>query len=156
MKKLFIISITVFYLSLSATATPSSFGAGHNNATSEDVKRETREAAETTKAFLQQKKEEYQKKAEAKLKRLQYKIKKFHSSAERAETKNREKLSKTADELKKKQEATREKLNELKTTSFEMWDKIKTELESALSDLESTYKRAVSPAEKKSNNPVSK
>jgi hypothetical protein len=114
-----------------------------NYVTSEDVRRETKEAAKTTGTYLEQKKQRYEKKAEDKLRRFEDKVKNFYVRVEKKSEQAKEKIEASVDELKKKGEQAKAKLRNLKDSGVETWDKAKAELDAMLNDLERSYHRTV-------------
>lgn len=116
----------------------------NKNVSSSDVKRETREAAETAGDYLLWKKGQYQKKAEDRLRRIENNVKKLYARAENKGIKLKEKMSSSADTLRKKSDKAKEKLKDLKASGEEKWETAKTELDAMIKDLEQSYKRTVS------------
>lgn len=111
---------------------------------SEDVKRETGEALETTKTYLAQQKEKYQKDAESTLNDLNDKIKGLQSKAEQAGTDTKSKYNEIIEGLRKKQGEAQNKLNDLKSKSADAWEDIKSGMDAALENLKNSYNEAVS------------
>ena len=111
---------------------------------SEDVKRETGEALETTKTYLAQQKEKYQKDAESTLNDLNDKIKGLQSKAEQAGTDTKAKYNEIIEGLRKKQEEAQNKLNDLKSKSADAWEDVKSGMDAALENLKNSYNDAVS------------
>jgi len=111
---------------------------------SEDVKRETGEALETTKTYFRQEKERYQKEVEATLNELNDKIKGLQSKAEQAGTDTKAKYNEIIEGLRKKQGEAQSKLNDLKSKSVDAWEDNKSGMDAALENLKNSYNDAVS------------
>ena len=111
---------------------------------SEDVKRQTGEALETTKNYLIQKKEEYQIQLEDKLNELENKIKDLQAKVANAGEEAKAKYNEMIEALQKKQQEARNKLKELKSASADAWEDVKSGTEAALEDLKKAYNAAVS------------
>jgi len=112
--------------------------------TGEDVRKESKQALETTGEYLRQKKEEYRVKAEEELNDLKKKVAELQTEVKESGAGAREKLGRELEELKKKEQTAREKLNELEETSAEKWEEFKSDMDAALQDLQESYRKAVS------------
>ncbi|MCR4291516.1 MAG: apolipoprotein A1/A4/E family protein, partial [Candidatus Kuenenia sp.] len=111
---------------------------------SEDVKRETGEAFETTKTYLKQEKEKYQKGAESTLNDLNDKIKGLQAKAEQAGSDTKAKYNEIIEGLQKRQGEAQNKLNDLKSKSADAWEDVKSGMDAALENLKNSYNDAVS------------
>lgn len=109
-----------------------------------DVKQEAKEAAKTTKEYLAQQQEKYLKQAQEKLNDLDKKIADLREQAEKQTGELQQKLSKEADGLKKQANALKEKLAAMKDASGDAWKKLKSGVDSAVTELEKAYKQAES------------
>ncbi len=105
----------------------------------EDVKRESKEALEATKTNTLQKKEEYQKKATTELARLRDWIRDLEDKVKRAGAESKAFFNKAMAELDRQREAARKKLDELKSASAEAWEKLRAGMDAALEDLKKSY-----------------
>lgn len=112
--------------------------------TSGDVKRETQEALEATKQFTQQKKEEYQTVLEGELLDLEQKITALRQKAADAGVLKMGQYDEDLAALQKKKETMQQQLKMIKSVSAAKWQEMKTDLDSAMTDLKDAYKRAVS------------
>jgi septation ring formation regulator EzrA len=114
--------------------------------TSADVKKEAKEAIETTKAYSLQQKEEYQKQMEAKLQDFDREIQslqdKVKSGASALKEDSIAKFNQSMEELSKKKQAVAEKLNELKSESGKAWEDTKSGVDNAMDELGKAYDRA--------------
>ena len=110
----------------------------------QDVKKETREALEATKEFTLQQKEDFQKKIQAELDRMQKQIDRLRAKADDAKTEAQADLNKAIAELQKRKDAAGKKLQELESASEHAWGNLKSGLNTAMEDLEKSYKRALS------------
>ncbi|MGW8303323.1 MAG: hypothetical protein ACWGNO_14700 [Desulfobacterales bacterium] len=114
--------------------------------TSADVKKEAKEAMETTKAYTLQQKEEYQKQIKAKLEEIDREIQALQAKAQSRATELKEEskaeLNQAMEGLLKKKQAAAEKLNELKSASGKAWEDIKSGVDKAMDDLNKAYDQA--------------
>ncbi|MDR4505088.1 MAG: hypothetical protein MRK01_09900 [Candidatus Scalindua sp.] len=111
---------------------------------SEDVKRETGEALETQKTYLEQQKEKYQKGAESTLNDLNDKIKGLQAKAGQAGSDAKAKYNEIIEGLQKKQGEAQNRLNDLKSKSADAWEDVKSGMDAALENLNNSYNEAVS------------
>jgi len=118
--------------------------AGKGEVTMEDVKKETKEAAETAGQYAMQKKEEYQKALEDKLEAYDEKIDDLSAMAGKAIGDAKTEMEKSIDELKAKRDSAAEKLDELRGSSGEAWEDMKTGMDKAMDDIEKAYEEAKS------------
>jgi predicted nucleic acid-binding Zn-ribbon protein len=109
-----------------------------------DVKQETTEAAKTTKEYLAQQQEKYLKQAQEKLSDLDKKITDLQKKAKKQTGELQQKLSDRADGLKKKADAVKDKLAAMKNASGDAWEKLKSGVDGAMTELEKAYKQAES------------
>lgn len=135
------IFLSLFFMTSCSKKTPEKV---ETQVSSEDVKRETGEALETTKTYLKQEKEKYQKEVEATLNDLNDKIKALQAKAEQAGTDTKAKYNEIIEGLRKKQEEAQNKLNDLKSKSADAWEDVKSGMDAALENLKKSYNDAVS------------
>jgi uncharacterized coiled-coil DUF342 family protein len=109
-----------------------------------EVKQEAKEAAKTTKEYLAQQQEKYFKQAQEKLSDLDKKITDLQQKAKKETGELQKKLSEQADGLKKQADAVKEKLAAMRDVSGEAWEKIKSGVDGAITELEQAYKQAES------------
>ena len=133
--------VPLFFMTSCSKETPEK---GEIQVSSEDVKRETGKALETTKTYFRQEKERYQKEVEATLSELNDKIKDLQSKAEQAGTDTKAKYNEIIEELRKKQEEAQSKLNDIKSKSVDAWKDNKSGMDAALENLKKSYNDAVS------------
>jgi len=114
--------------------------------TSQDVKKEAKEAMETAKAYTLQQKEEYQKQIEAKLQALDREINELQTMAQSKATglkeESKAEFNQTIEELRNKKQAAAEQLDKLKSASGKAWEDIKAGVDSAMDDLSAAFDRA--------------
>ncbi len=101
------------------------------------------EQNEQTEGYQSQK-EGYQKKAEAKLKEFKVKLEELKVKAAGLKDESKAKFDQEMKVLKKKEAAANKKLGELKTASAKTWEKIKTDLDKAIEDLNRQYNKMMS------------
>jgi Skp family chaperone for outer membrane proteins len=107
--------------------------------TSEDVKKETKEAYDTAVEYSKQQKEEILRKMQAKLDQYKQNIEKLKIKTELMSEGLKADFDRRVDELQEKQEAAEEKLSELKSSSGKAWSEIKEGLDQAMLDLDQAY-----------------
>jgi len=110
--------------------------------TSKDVKQKATEAVQTAKEYLAQQQEKYLKEAQEKLNNLDKEISDLRQQAEKQTGEVQQKLSGQADSLQKKLEAAKAKLAAMKDASGDAWKKLKSGMDSAVDELEKSYKQA--------------
>ena len=110
----------------------------------QDVIKETKEVLEATKEFTLQQKGDFQKKIQAELDRMQQQIDHLRTKADHAKTEAQVDLNKTIAELQRRKDAAGKELQELESASEKAWGNLKSGLNTAMEDLEKSYKRALS------------
>ena len=114
--------------------------------TSEDVKKEAKEAMETAKTFAQQQKEEYLQQIEGKMKEfdrdMQELLVKAQFRATDLKEESKAQFDQSMEELRNKKQAAAEKLNELNSASGKAWEDIKSGMDSAMDELSKAFDRA--------------
>ena len=110
-----------------------------NGVTSEDVKKETKEAYETAVEYSKQQKEEILRQMQAKLDQYKQNIEKLKIKTELMGQGLKADFDRRIEELQAKQEAAEEKLSELKSSSGKAWSVMKEGLDQAMVDLEQAY-----------------
>jgi len=108
----------------------------------EDVKKETKEAVDTTKEYTVQQKEEFQKKMRAELDRMQKQIDHLKAKANRAKKEAQAELNHAVEELQEQKDAAGKKLKELESATGKAWGDLKSGLNATMEELEKSYKRA--------------
>jgi len=107
----------------------------------EDVKKETKEALETTKEYTVQQKEEFQKKMRAELDRMQQQIDHLTAKAHRAKKETKAELNHAIEELQEQKDAAGKKLKELESASGKAWGDLKSGVNNSMKELEKSYKQ---------------
>lgn len=120
--------------------------------TSEDVKKETKEAMETAQAYTQQQKDEYLQLMNAKLEEINRELQeltdKTQSKASEMKEEARAELNRNMETLRSKKQEVAQKLDELKSASGSAWEDIKSGMDAAMEDLNQALTRARSHFEK--------
>jgi len=111
---------------------------------SEDVKKETKEALEAAKELTVQQKEEFQKKMRDELDRMQKEIDRLVFKANQAKKETRAELNKAIGELQQKKDATARKLQDLESASGNAWNDLKSGLNASMEEFEKSYAKAKS------------
>jgi F0F1-type ATP synthase membrane subunit b/b' len=107
-----------------------------------DVKKEAKEAYDTTKAYTQEQMKTFREQMETRLAEYKKEIDQLQAKAGSlggdAKTKAEQQLA----ALRQKQDEVSEKLKELGSSSGKAWEQIKSGLETAMADLGKAYKKA--------------
>lgn len=109
----------------------------------EDVKKEAKEALETTKAYTQEQMQAFRKQMEIKLNEYGEKIDQLEAKAEELGGDVKAKAEQQLTELRQKRDEVSEKLKELGSSSGNAWDQLKSGIDAAMKDLGSAYKKIV-------------
>ena len=110
--------------------------------TSEDVRRDARQAAQTAAEYSQQTKEEFQKNLEAQLKELEAKIAKLREKGGSLKDQAKADWDRKMADLETKRDAARAKLAEVGRSSAEAWKDIRKGAQSAYDDLDKAFRDA--------------
>jgi predicted RNase H-like nuclease (RuvC/YqgF family) len=141
MKMVWSVMIMVFLGAVIVTGCKKSEKSG-TEVTSQEVKKEAREAYETTMVYTEQKKEGYQKQIEAKLKEYDRKIEELEARAKKLKKQAREEINKEIRMIKKERQDLARKAEEMKTASGKAWEDIKAGVDKAAADLEKAIGKA--------------
>ncbi len=109
----------------------------------QDVKKEAKEAYDTTKAYTQEQIQAFQQETEDKLAQYKKDIDQLQAKAERFEGDAKAKAGPELTILRQKRDAVSEKLKDLSSSSADAWGQIKFGVDAALADLGSAYEKAV-------------
>lgn len=112
--------------------------------TSEDVKKETKEAYATAVEYSKQQRDEFQRKMQAKLDEYRKRIYELQIEAEEMSAQVKANMNRRLEDLEAKREAAEEKLEQLKSSSAKAWAEIKEGLDKAVKDLDQAYQDASS------------
>jgi len=108
----------------------------------EDVKKEVKEAYDTTKAYTQEQMQAFREQTEIKLNEYKEEIDKLQAKAEKMGGDAKAKADEQLTALDQKREVLAEKLKELSSSSGNAWEQLKTGIDAALEDLGNAYKKA--------------
>ena len=108
----------------------------------EDVKKEAKEAYDTTKAYTQEQMQAFREQTEIKLNEYKEEIAKLQAKAEKMGGDAKAKADEQLTALDQKREVLAEKLKELSSSSGNAWEQLKTGIDAALEDLGNAYKKA--------------
>jgi predicted RNase H-like nuclease (RuvC/YqgF family) len=109
----------------------------------EDVKKEAKEAYETTKAYTQEQMQAVRKQMETKLDEYGEDIDKLQAKAEQLEGDAKAKAEQQLTALRQKRDAVAEKVKELGSSSGSAWEQLKSGVDAAMEELADTYKKVV-------------
>ncbi len=112
--------------------------------TKEEVKKQAAETMEKAKAYAEQQKQEYTKQAQATLDDLSKKIDQLKEQAKTAKGEAQTKIEAGLADLKVKQDQAKKKLQELGGPTGAAWEKVKTGVDKAVTDLQKAYNDASS------------
>jgi predicted small lipoprotein YifL len=108
----------------------------------EDVKKEAKEAYDTTKAYTQEQMQAFREQTEIKLNEYKDEIDKLQAKAEKMGGDAKAKADEQLTALNQKREVVAEKLKELSSSSGNAWEQLKIGIDAALEDLGNAYKKA--------------
>ena len=108
----------------------------------EDVKREAKEAYDTTKAYTQEQMQAFREQTEIKLNEYKEEFNQLQAKAEKMGGEAKAKADEQLTALHQKREVVAEKLKELSSSSGNAWEQLKTGIDAALEDLGNAYKKA--------------
>ena len=108
----------------------------------EDVKKEVKEAYDTTKAYSQEQMQAFREQTETRLAEYEQEIDQLQAKAEKLGGDAKAKAEQQLTALRQKQDAVAEKLKELGSAGGNAWEQIKSGIETALEDLGKAYKKA--------------
>ncbi|MBA2485814.1 MAG: hypothetical protein H0V35_06905 [Nitrospira sp.] len=138
-------------LTLCATGTlltiaPGTVAAGDRQQPSaaDRIVRDTKDAAEATKAYTIQQKEAFQKAIQKELNEMQVKIADLQKKTSAASVEARADLRKAIQELEKKKDLARKKLEEVNESTTAAWSTLKEGITTAVTDLRKSYTEAIS------------
>lgn len=109
----------------------------------EDVKKEAKEALETTKAYTQEQMQAFRKQMEIQLNEYGKKIDQLEAKAEELGGDVKAKAEQQLTDLRQKRDEVSEKLKELGSSSGNAWDQLKSGIDAAMGDLANAYNKAV-------------
>jgi DNA-binding transcriptional regulator GbsR (MarR family) len=107
----------------------------------EDVKKDVKQAYDTTKAYTQEQMQAFREQAEARLAEYEKNIDQLQAKAEKLEGDAKAKAEQQLTQLRQKRDAAAEKLKELGSSGGNAWEQIKSGVEAALEDLGNTYQK---------------
>lgn len=108
-----------------------------------DVKQETKEAYEATKAYTQEQIQAFRQLTETKLGEYDKKIDQLRESAEKLGGDAKVKAEQQLAALRRKRDAVTEKMKELGDSGGSAWDQFKSGVDAAMEDLARAYNNAV-------------
>jgi ElaB/YqjD/DUF883 family membrane-anchored ribosome-binding protein len=108
----------------------------------QDVKKDTKQAYDTTKAYTQEQIQAFRQQTETKLNEYEKDIDQLQSKAEKLRGDAKVKAEQQLTALRQKRDAVLKKLKELSSSSGNAWDQIKSGIDATMKDLEDTYKKA--------------
>ena len=111
--------------------------------TSEKVKKEAKEALDTTMDYAQKKSREYQEKIKESLKDYDKKMDELKAKSATMTEEAKADFNKTMEQLKEKKEAASKKLQELKKPTGKAWEDVKAGVNEAMADLKEAYEKAI-------------
>ncbi|MFN0197530.1 MAG: hypothetical protein ACKVT0_12365 [Planctomycetaceae bacterium] len=113
-----------------------------NKVTTEDVRRDVGQAADTAAEYSRQTKEEFQEKLDARLKELDGEIAKLREKGSELKDDAKANWERKMADLETKREAARAKLDEVSHSSAEAWKDIQKGAQSAWDDLDKAFHEA--------------
>jgi TolA-binding protein len=111
---------------------------------SEDVKKEVRDASEGSLAYMQHQRDEYQKQIEAQLKKYDQKLDELEVKAGAVKQEAKALLNQQIQALREKQRAAHDELDKLSTATGKAWEDLQSGTDAAMDDLAKAYHEALS------------
>jgi len=111
--------------------------------TAEKVKKEAKEALDTTMGYAQEKSREYHDKIKESLKDYDKKMDELKAKSATMTEEAKADFNKTMEQLKEKKEAASKKLQELKKPTGKAWEDVKAGVNEAMADLKEAYEKAI-------------
>jgi tRNA U34 5-carboxymethylaminomethyl modifying GTPase MnmE/TrmE len=108
----------------------------------EDVKKEAKEAYNTTKAYTQEQMQAFREKTEARLAEYKKEIDELQTKAEKLGGDAKAKAEQQLTALRQKRDEVSQKLKELSSASGNAWEQVKSGIDAAMEDLGDAYKKA--------------
>ena len=110
---------------------------------SDNVKKEAKEAYEATKAYTQEQMQAVRKQMETKLDEYGKEIDQLQAKAEKLEGDAKAKAEQQLAALRQKRDAVSEKVKDLGSSSGNAWEQLKAGIDAAMEDLGNAYKKVV-------------
>ena len=108
----------------------------------EDVEKEAREAYDATKAYTQEQMQAFWEQMETRLAEYKKEIDKLQAKAEKLGGDAKVKAEQQLTALRQKRDEVSEKLKELRSSSGNVWQQLKSGIDAAMEDLGNAYKKA--------------
>jgi hypothetical protein len=124
------------------TPTEQSSAPTENSATASDVKKEVKDAAATTKSYIDKNKDQFIASVDAQLKTLDASINDLGHKTEGLKDDTKVQAEKVLDGLREKRGELSQKLDELRKSSAQSWQEIKSGFSAALTDFEKSLEEA--------------
>lgn len=139
MKKLLCLA-TAGLLTITLTGCPQATTA--RKVSTEDVKRETREAVDTAKQFASQKKAEYEKQLQQQLDEMDKDLQQWRAKADKATGDAKAEMEKKLKALQEQRDALAGKIKDLGKDSGEAWEEMKKGIDKAWGELKEGFDKA--------------
>lgn len=110
---------------------------------SDDVKKEAKEAYEATKVYTEEQMQAVRNQMETKLDEYGKEIDQLQAKAEQMKGDVKAKAEQQLTELRQKRDAVAEKVKELGSSSGSAWEQLKSGIDAAMEELANTYKKVV-------------
>ena len=111
---------------------------------SEEVKKEVKEAYSATKSYTQEQMQSFREETETKLAEYEKDIDQLQAKAEKLEGDAKAKIDQQVAEMRQKKDVVSEKMMALGTSSKNAWEEVKLGIDEAMQDLVSAYSKAAS------------
>ena len=115
---------------------------GNETVSGKDIKKEAKEAYDTTMAYTQEQIQAFREQTKNKLAEYSKQIDQLHEKAEELEGDAKEKADQQLAILRKKYDDVSEKLKDLSSSGKNVWEQIKSGINSAMDDLAKACKKA--------------
>jgi DNA-binding transcriptional regulator GbsR (MarR family) len=108
----------------------------------EDVKKDAKQAYDATKVYTQEQMQVFREQTETRLAEYKKEIDQLEAKAEKLEKDAKAKAEQQLTALRQKQDDVSKKLKDLSSSSGNAWKQLKSGVDTAMEDLDNTYKKA--------------
>ena len=141
MKKFGLVLAVAFFFSIGLSAAYADQKDSKANPPSQEVKKEAKEGASAKDTSMTKEKENYQKKMQRELTGYKKKMKQLEAKAKNMEEKAKMEVKEETAELQKKMDVAEQKVKSMKSASGEAWEKVKSEVDSAMESVRESYEK---------------
>ncbi len=139
MRKLALLSAVAFFLGLGVSVAYGYSKDQGTNVAPQKGKEEVKKLADTKGTSIKEETEKYQKQVQKELNEYKKKMKQLQAKGHNMSDKAKTEVKKEIGELKKKMDVVEQRLKSMKSASAEAWEKIKSEIDTAMESIRNGY-----------------